>query len=744
MLRKITIALSLFLTCQIRAAEIIPPYMLLEQIVRDARDPEKKGKIWGIDYAKIHETNRLLNTERTIAFLASIDPEKIKLKKHYHLAMTLYMAEPIQARFEFEAREIEGDEIGPGTYHYLIGIEPEDDTSAIASSVERHMADLTHDDRTTRNQAADKLRKFGPLLSNQVPTLIGLLSGEDDIPYIALRVLESIGPPAHSAIPEIIRVMGEKEDSRSNASQTLGAIGPGLAEELPSLTKLLKSPNFYTRLMAANALAKMGPVAAPAVPNLIAQLDDENMQARGAMAWALGEIGPLAAPAIPHLVARLDQTDRLVAPRIRIALPKIGSASVPALLMALDTDNPNVRSHAIETLSNCITMGAAEKTDYVEMVDALPPEIRKIAEKALRFDEAPAAPEAPPADKEIAEAKAKPDPITEEELKALLDKVENAEAASDRSDAILQLQTVTIDKTRLFPAFIDALKDEDAWVRARAARALGTIGPQAIDALPVLLEAMNDKAVAAFGVTPVPKNAVRAILDIGVVCIPKLMETVKGGKPELRVPAINALGRFAQRAEIALPLLIETVENGPDWLRAPTMHALEQIGPKALAALPILTKYLKHDQEILRVAAATAILEIYPEQAGCIEILLQAIHNHADGEIHWKARGALLRQGMAIRNDLLELLQNPDVGIQRAVIDMLYRIRSFDEETVLAMIPSLKHESVLVRTEAASYLRYMGYPARLAIPALTEAYVDRNEYLRQTIRESLVEIHRTR
>lgn len=67
--------------------------------------------------------------------------------------------------------------------------------------------------------------------------------------------------------------------------------------------------------------------------------------------------------------------------------------------------------------------------------------------------------------------------------------------------------------------YIEALKDTDWRVRANTARGLGEIGPAAKDAVPALIEALNDDdvslvAVWALGeIGPAAKSAAPAIMQ---------------------------------------------------------------------------------------------------------------------------------------------------------------------------------------------------------------------------------------
>lgn len=66
-------------------------------------------------------------------------------------------------------------------------------------------------------------------------------------------------------------------------------------------------------------------------------------------------------------------------------------------------------------------------------------------------------------------------------------------------DSVQRLHAVHALKVRVkephvaVPALVDALKDEDTFIRRDAARALGKFGPDAVDAVPPLRVLLTDK-----------------------------------------------------------------------------------------------------------------------------------------------------------------------------------------------------------------------------------------------------------
>jgi serine/threonine-protein kinase len=110
--------------------------------------------------------------------------------------------------------------------------------------------------------------------------------------------------------------------------------------------------------------------------------------------------------------------------------------------------------------------------------------------------------------------------------------------------------TVTAPSLPAFPGekppepvaiLIRALKSEDQVDRARAARVLGGMGPDAAHAIPVLLEALRDQAAE------VRDNAAQALERMGPTAQAALAAAVKDSDPIVRRIAAEALGRILKR-----------------------------------------------------------------------------------------------------------------------------------------------------------------------------------------------------
>lgn len=193
------------------------------------------------------------------------------------------------------------------------------------------------------------------------------------------------------------------------------------------------------------------------------------------------------------------------------------------------------------------------------------------------------------------------------------------------------------------PALIEALKDERWGSRYIAAEALGSLGQEAGQALPLLFELLfsltgeevreapahigraicriapdagarqmlhllqegtrdeQDRVARAFtGVAPAHEEAIEPLIDF-----------VANDRSYARAYAIEALGKYRAKASIAVPVLIRVLEQAPDsWAEASAVEALGQIGPAAKPAIPAIQRYARNGPGRAPEAAARALRQI--------------------------------------------------------------------------------------------------------------------------------------
>jgi HEAT repeat protein len=149
---------------------------------------------------------------------------------------------------------------------------------------------------------------------------------------------------------------------------------------------------------------------------------------------------------------------------------------------------------------------------------------------------------------------------------------------------------------------IDMLRHENAHLRRIAVVALGETRSVGNDAIPELVEGLDDKDDA------VRREAARALGKIGAAAVPSLVVAL-GDAPDdrVRVSAAEALGRIGPRATVAIPALIAALKHADDAVRDAAAAALLLIGPPAA---PALIEAVTDADPRLRAEAAALLTEI--------------------------------------------------------------------------------------------------------------------------------------
>ncbi|WP_231948113.1 NACHT domain-containing protein [Phormidesmis priestleyi] len=154
------------------------------------------------------------------------------------------------------------------------------------------------------------------------------------------------------------------------------------------------------------------------------------------------------------------------------------------------------------------------------------------------------------------------------------------------------------------PPLINLFKDEDVDVRESAAFALGKIGSEAV--IQSLIKLLKD------GKVDVCKNVVLALGEIGTdAVIPLLVELLRDEDFSVRWETAFALGKIG--TDIAVLLLVELLEDENSYMREVAAHTLGEIGSDT-AILP-LAELLKDEDSRVRDRAASSLKKIGEHRA---------------------------------------------------------------------------------------------------------------------------------
>jgi HEAT repeat protein len=497
---------------------------------------------------------------------------------------------------------------------------------ASAAAVTPALIGLLKDpDETVRCRAAEALGQVGGEEEATVPALMELLEEPSTaIKEAAAKALAALKQKAEPAVESLIRLLHDREESvRTAAAEAIAAMGRLNGTATDTLTEALVSADTLVRARTAEALGTIGPTAQEVAPALVEAMADSNDRVRAKAVQALGRMGESAAVAAPSLVRALHDPDHWVSALAAEALGEIGESAeraIPALVRALGHSNALVRGNAAEALGK-MGPAAAETRPALENLAHDPDGgVRAQAIRALGL----IGPSGPHGREAVLEALEDADPLVRAAAVETIGQWgEDGEMAErlmplleDANDQVkVQVAGVLPKLAGPTAAVIDGLckrllEDDSPEVRVHAALALGKLGPAAVLAGPVLLEAaqtaeapVREQAMRAIAIIQPPETAaafaaglqdasaeIRKVASGGWMnaptipdeVIPALVQALRDPESQVRANAAHALSRLPALPDGALPLLIDCTGQANDGLRMNAVMALRLAPPEAV------------------------------------------------------------------------------------------------------------------------------------------------------------------
>jgi len=156
----------------------------------------------------------------------------------------------------------------------------------------------------------------------------------------------------------------------------------------------------------------------------------------------------------------------------------------------------------------------------------------------------------------------------------------------------------------------------------------------------------------------------------------------------------------------------------------------KQTSHKDPAAVPGLLDALSDEDGRIRMAACKALGDIGHPSA--VPELLRILTKEPDNDIRWQATGALGKIGEAAVEGLAAALKDDDWKVRRSAADALWSMR--EPGAVPALTEALIDRNDVVRQAAAGALEGMG---DMAVPGLGEALKNRDPQIRQAATDML-------
>jgi HEAT repeat protein len=237
------------------------------------------------------------------------------------------------------------------------------------------------------------------------------------------------------------------------------------------------------------------------------------------------------------------------------------------------------------------------------------------------------------------------------------------------------------------PGLITEMKLGGTSSRAEAATELGSKGPAAAAAIPILKQTMADAENLP---------ALRAADALRKVAGPEpLIEMMRSPDAQLRTRALSALcfpvGTTPQQVAQTLDTFIDGLHDSDSGVRAQAALCLTNMGPAGAKAVPAIREAM----------------------------------GDPDPRVRGNATAALINVGSV--DDVIASLSSPDAHIRSQILSNLYR---FGADAIPAYIAALDDSDPTIVANAAQNLANFGPRAASAVPALTRTLVHPDAYAR--------------
>jgi HEAT repeat protein len=633
------------------------------------------------------------------------------------------------------------------------------------------------------------------------------------------RVIVSMGK---DAVPPLIRMMnnGTPEQQKS-AALAASELGAEARSAVPALIELLKVRQLNTHQTAAEVLGHLGPDAGQAVLHLMDMLDDDDPDTAQVAAVALGGIGqPALQPLMVRLHSKKAKNDLAI-----VALARLGKDAVPPLLDSLKSDDPALRLRAALALAgmdappkealpvllaflkewaeNAENLAAPAVLGFSILAErqngAAPVQRVLSALGNFKADAADAVPLVTPLlkDRTAALRRAaalalghigKPARPAVPALRELMLDAEpgNARAAMSAADALL---AIGLDRKEDAGLIIEIIRGgQNARLRGPALRALGRLGPDAVDSVPALLKVFHERqeeidsadVTEAFG--RIGKGALpaltRALHDketrsrhlaaawthLGKEAVDVLIPALLDEDEEVRKLAADSMGSMGPNAKAAGSALAGALKDLDFQVRAAAARALPHVGADPAKAVPALAAALLDPKPAVREAAANALFSYGADAAPAEEALLATLRSASanSGELTETAFETLRRLGPTpARVAAMTAIVKDGRGDSRRLAVVLLGYCGADAKEAVPVLRELRHDErigdtvtvalwnidqdaqaagVLLdglqstdpkrRVAAAVAAGHKGAVAAMMVPAMTDLLRDRNASVR--------------
>ncbi|KAI8602511.1 armadillo-type protein, partial [Dissophora ornata] len=285
-------------------------------------------------------------------------------------------------------------------------------------------------------------------------------------------------------------------------------------------------------------------------------------------------------------------------------------------------------------------------------------------------------------------------------------------------------------------SLIGALQDEDADVSSRAASALGNqsmLPESTIQFLIGVLKhedwSVSRRAASALGnQSTFPESAIQSLVGV-----------LKHEDWNVRSSAASALGSQSMLPESAIQSLIGALKDEDQYVRRKAASALSNQSTFPESAIQSLIGALKHEDCNVRESAAEALgcRSTLPESA--VQSLIGVLKDK-DADVRRRAASALGKQSTLPESAIQSLIGalNDEYGyVRTSVASALGKQSTLPESAIQSLIGALKHKDADIRYSAASALGKQSTLPESAIQPLLDALKDEDADVRKSVSDTL-------
>ncbi len=281
------------------------------------------------------------------------------------------------------------------------------------------------------------------------------------------------------------------------------------------------------------------------------------------------------------------------------------------------------------------------------------------------------------------------------------------------------------------------------YTRRQMAITLGRLGKTAPEAVPVLIELLDDDPTDEHAPRIWAAKALSPFGPEARTATPRLVAILQDDKLPVaeRQGALETLAQIGGAHPRAIPALVETLNIKPqddtaqaktdaDTLRELAVESIASVGKDAGVAAPVLMRFLNDSREPMRRKTATALGRIGPVAQLAIPSLVESLAFDESPAVRDAAETALAEIGTPAIPALVHLLEDQEAELRRRAAGSLGQMKTGAKPAVPQLEKRLEDSDPLVRFSAARSVWQITGQAEKALPVFVETLKSSDRSLR--------------